>query len=212
MRYTELAPHRFKDFGADRSAIEASISELCAAKCRDVRTWHGGCRRASALDRLHRRDVGSVGEVARTARHRSPTRPCRAAPRLLAGLPTGKAWYAASSAPWPARLRRARLPERWPDRARLEMRLDGPIDLLVQVRHCRGRHPRAPQSLRNVLDPAHLFSMSISSPPAPISVRVDGSCFVRACPSHLSARAKSNAVLWCGLAAASALTRSAAKT
>src|SRR5262245_383980 len=36
-------------------------------------------------------------------------------------------------------------------------RLDGPIDLLVQVRHCRGRHPRAPQSLRNVLDPAHRY-------------------------------------------------------
>ena len=32
---------------------------------------------------------------------------------------------------------------------------DRPIDLLVQVRHGRGRHPRAPQSLRDVLDPAH---------------------------------------------------------
>src|SRR6266542_2512749 len=53
--------------------------------------------------------------------------------------------------------------------------------------------------------------MSISSPPAPISVRVDGSCFVRACPSHLSARAKSIAVLRCGLAAASALVCSAAR-
>jgi len=28
----------------------------------------------------------------------TPTWPCRAAPRLLAGLPTGKAWCAASSA------------------------------------------------------------------------------------------------------------------
>src|SRR5262249_20131595 len=33
--------------------------------------------------------------------------------------------------------------------------LDCPVDLLVQVRHRRGRHPRAPQCLRDVLDPAH---------------------------------------------------------
>src|SRR5215510_9800552 len=33
--------------------------------------------------------------------------------------------------------------------------LDCPVDLLVQLRHCRGRHPRAPQCLRDVLDPAH---------------------------------------------------------
>ena len=39
----------------------------------------------------------------------------------------------------------------------------------------------------------------------PISLRVDGSCFVHACASHLSARAKSTAVLRCGSAAASAL-------
>jgi hypothetical protein len=107
-----------------RSATEASISELCAAKCRDVRTWHGGCRRASALagpagpPRCGQR--AAKGEVSRTARHRSPTGPCLAAPRLLAGLSTGIAWCAASSAPWPAWLRRARLPQRWPDRARLE--------------------------------------------------------------------------------------------
>src|SRR5262249_4833714 len=93
-----------------------SISELCAAKCRDVRTWRGGCRRASALagpaapPRCGQRDAER--EVARTALHRAPTWPCRAAPSLRAGLPTGKAWCAASSAPWPARLRRARLPQR----------------------------------------------------------------------------------------------------
>src|SRR5262249_19159615 len=57
-----------------------------------------------------------------------------------------------------------------------------------------------------------LSSRSINSPPAPISVRVDGSCFVRACASHLSARAKSNALVWSGLAAASALVCSAAST
>src|SRR6516164_2680010 len=33
--------------------------------------------------------------------------------------------------------------------------LDCPVDLLVQVRHRRGRHPRPPQCLRDVLDPAH---------------------------------------------------------
>src|SRR6266705_3200843 len=36
-------------------------------------------------------------------------------------------------------------------------RLDRPVDLLVQVRHRRGRHPRAPQCLRDVLDPAHRY-------------------------------------------------------
>ena len=34
-------------------------------------------------------------------------------------------------------------------------RLDRPVDLLVQVRHGRGRHPRAPQGLGNILDPAN---------------------------------------------------------
>src|SRR5215467_11951851 len=34
-------------------------------------------------------------------------------------------------------------------------RLHRPVDLLVQVRHRRGRHPRPPQCLRDVLDPAH---------------------------------------------------------
>src|SRR5215467_14041205 len=34
-------------------------------------------------------------------------------------------------------------------------RLDRPVDLLVEVRHRRGRHPRPPQCLRDVLDPAH---------------------------------------------------------
>src|SRR5262249_28795027 len=34
-------------------------------------------------------------------------------------------------------------------------RLDRPVDLLVQVRYRRGRHPRPPQCLRDVLDPAH---------------------------------------------------------
>ena len=33
--------------------------------------------------------------------------------------------------------------------------LDRPVDLLVQVRHRRWRHPRAPQRLGDVLDPAH---------------------------------------------------------
>ena len=33
--------------------------------------------------------------------------------------------------------------------------LDRPVDLLVQVRHRRWRHPRAPQGFRDVLDPAH---------------------------------------------------------
>src|SRR5271166_290810 len=33
--------------------------------------------------------------------------------------------------------------------------LDGRVDLLVEVRDCRWRHPRAPQGLRNILDPAH---------------------------------------------------------
>src|SRR5262249_44029913 len=33
--------------------------------------------------------------------------------------------------------------------------LDCPVDLLVQLRHRRGRHPRPPQCLRDVLDPAH---------------------------------------------------------
>src|SRR5262245_24769691 len=32
---------------------------------------------------------------------------------------------------------------------------DCPVDLLIQVRHRRGRHPRPPQCLRDVLDPAH---------------------------------------------------------
>src|SRR5215813_10746529 len=36
-------------------------------------------------------------------------------------------------------------------------RLDRPVDLLVEVRHRRGRHPRAPQCLRDVLDPAHRY-------------------------------------------------------
>src|SRR5262249_31389193 len=36
-------------------------------------------------------------------------------------------------------------------------RLDRPVDLLVKVRHRRGRHPRAPQCLRDVLDPAHPY-------------------------------------------------------
>src|SRR5262245_16351049 len=35
--------------------------------------------------------------------------------------------------------------------------LDRPIDLLVEVRHRRRRHPRAPQCLRDVLDPAHRY-------------------------------------------------------
>src|SRR6516225_5160371 len=35
--------------------------------------------------------------------------------------------------------------------------LDRPIDLLVEVRHRRGRHPRAPQCLGDVLDPAHRY-------------------------------------------------------
>src|SRR5262249_58711965 len=48
-------------------------------------------------------------------------------------------------------------PENLPLDRTIAPRLDGPIDLLVQVRHCRGRHPRAPQSLRNVLDPAHRY-------------------------------------------------------
>jgi hypothetical protein len=42
VRYTELAPHRFKDFCADRSAIEASISELCClevSRCADMAWW-----------------------------------------------------------------------------------------------------------------------------------------------------------------------------
>src|SRR2546430_10351800 len=33
--------------------------------------------------------------------------------------------------------------------------LDCSVDFLVQVRHRRGRHPRPPQCLRDVLDPAH---------------------------------------------------------
>src|SRR5262245_41952196 len=73
-------------------------------------------------------------------------------------------------------------------------------------------HSRGSATVSTTPTASHLFLMSISSPPAPISVRVDGSCFVRAYPSHLSARAKSNAVLRCGLAAASALVCSAAKT
>src|SRR5215831_3822584 len=36
-------------------------------------------------------------------------------------------------------------------------RLDRPVDLLVEVRHRRGRHPRAPQCLRDVLDPTHRY-------------------------------------------------------
>src|SRR6516225_7751994 len=35
--------------------------------------------------------------------------------------------------------------------------LDRPVDLLVEVRHRRRRHPRAPQCLRDVLDPAHRY-------------------------------------------------------
>ncbi len=35
------------------------------------------------------------------------------------------------------------------------------VDLLVQVRHGRGWHPRAPQSLRDVLDPAHRYASQI---------------------------------------------------
>src|SRR5262245_66513356 len=60
-------------------------------------------------------------------------------------------------------------------------RLDGPIDLLVQVRHCRGRHPRAPQCLRDVLDPAHRYPGQIHldqplfdralAPPIPLDAR-----------------------------------------
>src|SRR5262249_15808142 len=38
------------------------------------------------------------------------------------------------------------------------------VDLLVQVRHGRGRHPCAPQRLRDVLDPAHRY------PPRYISI------------------------------------------
>ena len=34
-------------------------------------------------------------------------------------------------------------------------RLDRPVDLLVQLRHRRGRNPRAPQGLGNILDPAN---------------------------------------------------------
>ena len=33
--------------------------------------------------------------------------------------------------------------------------LDRPVNLLVQIRHRRGRHPRAPQRLGDVLDPAY---------------------------------------------------------
>jgi hypothetical protein len=33
--------------------------------------------------------------------------------------------------------------------------LDGPVDLLVEVRHRRGRNPCAPQRLSDVLDPAY---------------------------------------------------------
>ena len=43
----------------------------------------------------------------------------------------------------------------------------------------------------NRCDPT--FSRSISSPPAPISVRVDGSYFVRACASISSANLRSSA-------------------
>src|SRR5262249_45904848 len=50
-------------------------------------------------------------------------------------------------------------------------RLAGPIDLLVKARHCRGRHPRAPQSLRNVLDPA---------PRSPGQIHLDQRLFDRA--------------------------------
>src|SRR5262249_15334559 len=35
------------------------------------------------------------------------------------------------------------------------------VDLLVQVRHGRGRHPCAPQRLRDVLDPAHRYPCQI---------------------------------------------------
>src|SRR5262249_33312544 len=35
--------------------------------------------------------------------------------------------------------------------------LDCPVDLLVQVRHRRVRHPRPPQCLRDVLAPAHRY-------------------------------------------------------
>src|SRR5262249_44728292 len=35
--------------------------------------------------------------------------------------------------------------------------LDRPVDLLVEVRYRRGRHPRPPQCLRDVLDPAHRY-------------------------------------------------------
>src|SRR5262249_34373510 len=53
-------------------------------------------------------------------------------------------------------------------------RLDRPVDLLVEVRHRRGRHPRAPQCLRDVLDPAprypgqiHLDQRLFDRAPAP---------------------------------------------
>src|SRR5262249_49971947 len=36
-------------------------------------------------------------------------------------------------------------------------RLDRPVDLLVEVGHRRRRHPRPPQCLRDVLDPAHRY-------------------------------------------------------
>src|SRR6516165_841162 len=39
--------------------------------------------------------------------------------------------------------------------------LDRPVDLLVQVRHRRGRYPCPPQCLRDVLDPAHRYPRQI---------------------------------------------------
>src|SRR5215467_3515149 len=64
-------------------------------------------------------------------------------------------------------------------------RLDRPVDLLVQVRHGRGRHPRAPQCLRDVLDPAHrypcqihldqrLFDRALATPVALDNRRLEG--------------------------------------
>jgi hypothetical protein len=51
---------------------------------------------------------------------------------------------------------------------------DRRVNLLVQVRYGRGRYPRAPQGLRDVLDPAYRHANTSRSEPPPGVLETDG--------------------------------------